>query len=176
MRKMEDSPCWYDDQVSLIQELESPNRVSHPYYASYQQNYPCKQELDQLQYINILNDANFLQLPQLESPKVPFQCSSSHNSLIQEQHIQAQQQHCQQQNMQLFSGRNDVQDWRLLDKFVASQLSRDIQDASKETSSYCNVDEQIANLLENDESKKSETGQEYATSTSNSSCQIDMWK
>lgn len=78
--------------------------------------------------------------------------------------------------MQLFSGRNDVQDWRLLDKFVASQLSRDIQDASKETSSYCNVDEQIANLLENDESKKSETGQEYATSTSNSSCQIDMWK
>nr|QSD99860.1 NAC family transcription factor [Melilotus albus] len=178
MRRMDESPCGYDDQVSFMQELESPNRVSSHPYAPYQQHYPCKQELDQLHYNMSINDANnFLQLPQLESPKVPLHCSSSSHSLTQEQ-----QYYSQQQNMQLlYGGSNDLQavveqsrEWQVLDKFVASRLSND-QDASKGTNSYCNVAEQIA-LLANDESKKSETGQEYATSTSNSSCQIDPWK
>ncbi|KAK2372261.1 NAC domain-containing protein [Trifolium repens] len=178
MRRMDDSPCGYDDQVSFMQsEFESsPNRISH---ASYQQHYPCKQEYyDRFQYNIAINDANnFLQqLPQLESPKVPnnFHCSSSSSSHSLTTH-QEQQYYSQQQNMQMLYGggnsNNDNQaaglveqsrDWRVLDKFVASQLSHD-QDASKESTSYCNVDEQIA-LLASDESKKSETSQ------------IDMWK
>jgi len=181
MRKMDDSPCWYDDQVSFMQSgLESPSRISshHPYNASYQQqqHYPCKQELDQLQYnihINNNDANNFLQLPQLENLNSPLQCSLSSHSMTQEQYGQ-------QQSMQLlYGGSNDLQavveqsnEWKALDKFVASRLSHD-QDASKGTSSYCNVAQQIA-LLSNDESKKS--GQEHVTSISNSNCQIDTWK
>ncbi|XP_027361849.1 NAC domain-containing protein 7-like [Abrus precatorius] len=191
VRKMGEyeSPCWYEDQVSFMQELESPRRISHP-YAPYHQHYPCKQELE-LQY-NIPHDA-FLQLPQLESPKVPhsaaslscnsvvpFAYGSNNNgnamqssSLTQEEHIQ---QHCQQQNLPFLYGSNDqavdqVTDWRVLDKFVASQLSHD-QHVSKETS-FSDVVDQIT-LLPNG-SKKPEIGQEYA-STSTSSCQIDLWK
>ncbi|KAF2299012.1 hypothetical protein GH714_029762 [Hevea brasiliensis] len=68
-----------------------------------------------------------------------------------------------------------VTDWRVLDKFVASQLSHD--DASKEAN-YSNaaafhVAEQM-NMLAS-ESKRPEIVQEYA-STSTSSCQIDLWK
>lgn len=186
MRKMDDSPCWYDDQVSFMQsELESPSRISshHPYNASYQhqqQHYPCKQELDQLQYnihINNNDANNFLQLPQLENLNSPMQCSLSTHSMTQEQYGQ-------QQSMQmLYGGSNDLQavveqsnEWKALDKFVASRLSQDQDHASKGTSSYCNVAQQIA-LLSNDESKKSETGgQEHVTSISNSNCQIDTWK
>ncbi|XP_061357869.1 NAC domain-containing protein 7 [Gastrolobium bilobum] len=191
MRKVGDyeSPCWYDDQVIFMQELESPRRISHPNYASYHQHYPCKQELE-LQY-NIPNDA-FLQLPQLESPKfpqsatslscspvVPYGFDSNNNgsalqssSLTQEERIQR----CQQQNLQLLYGSNDqavelVTDWRVLDKFVASQLSHD-QEVSKEAS-YSNVAEQSTMLA--NESKNPENGKEYA-STSTSSCQIDLWK
>ncbi|CAL5187618.1 unnamed protein product [Lathyrus oleraceus] len=191
MRRMDESPCGYDDQVSFMQELETPNRVfsSHS-YASYQQqqqqqHYPCKQELNQMQYNISINDANnFLQLPPLESPKIPnLQCSSSSHS-ITHQEQQYYSQHHQQHSMQmLYGGSNDLQavveqskDWRVFDKHVASQLSHD-QEHSKETvTSYCNiVAEQIALLAS--ESKKSETHeQEYATSTSNSSCQIDTWK
>ncbi|KAE9613158.1 putative transcription factor NAM family [Lupinus albus] len=68
VRKMGEyeSPCsWYDDQVSVMQELDA---LSRPNYAS--QHYPYKQELELMQY-NMPHDANFLQLPQLNSSKVP---------------------------------------------------------------------------------------------------------
>ena len=172
-----------------MQELESPRPISRPYASHNHQHYPCKQELE-LQY-NINHDG-FLQLPQLESPKVPqsaasLSCSpvapygydSNNNgsalqssSLTQEERIQ----HCHQQSLHLLYGSNDqavdqVTDWRVLDKFVASQLSHD-QDVPKETS-YSNVAEQITMLANG--SRKQEIGQEYA-STSTSSCQIDPWK
>ncbi|CAI8589186.1 unnamed protein product [Vicia faba] len=144
MRRMDESPCGYDDQVSFMQELETPNRVfsSHSYasYQQQQQHYPCKQELNQMQYNISINDANnFLQLPPLESPKIPnLQCSSSSHSITHQE-----QQYYSQHHQQIIG--NII------------------------------VAEQIA-LLAN-ESKKSETHeQEYATSTSNSSCQIDTWK
>ncbi|KAG4972998.1 hypothetical protein JHK87_029819 [Glycine soja] len=182
VRKMGEyeSPCWYDDPaVSFMQELESPSRISNP-YASYHQHYPFKKELE-LQF-NIPHDA-FLQLPQLESPKVPqsstsLNCSqvipygygSNNNgnalqslSLTQEEHIK---QHCQQQSLQFPYGSNDqavdpATDWRVLDKFVASQLSHD-QHFSKETS-YSKVAEQIK-LLANG-CTKTEIGQEMASTS-----------
>ncbi|KAJ7952466.1 NAC domain protein [Quillaja saponaria] len=203
VRKVGDygSPCWYEDQVSFMQDLESPRRISHP-YASYvhHQQYPCKQELD-LQY-NMSHGA-FLQLPQLESPKVPqsdtsLSCTSvfpnygtydgnnnnnnnastlQSSTLSQEDHMQ----HCHQQNLSSLFGSNDqavdqVTDWRVLDKFVASQLSHE-PDASKETTYSNAVVLHVAehsDMLAND-SKRPEIAQEYA-STSTSSCQIDLWK
>ncbi|XP_020227686.1 NAC domain-containing protein 7 [Cajanus cajan] len=191
------SPCWYDDQVSFMQDLESPRRISQP-YASYHQHQPCKPELMELQY-NIPHDA-FLQLPQLESPKVTqsaasLSCSSvvpygyennnngstlQFSSLTQEEQIQYF--HQQNNNHSLY-GSNDhavdqVTDWRVLHKFVASQLSHNNQDVSKENS-YSNApifhvaDQQIS-VVDNG-SKKEQVSQEYA-STSTSSCQIDLWK
>ncbi|XP_061348276.1 NAC domain-containing protein 7-like [Gastrolobium bilobum] len=186
-------PCWYEDQVSFMQDLESPRRISHP-YVSYNHHHPCKPELE-LQY-NIPHDA-FLNLPQLESPKisqsaislscssvVPYGYDSNNNgstlqfsSLTQEEQVQ----HCQQQNLNSLYGSNDqavdqVTDWRVLDKFVASQLSHD-QDVSKETSfsnaPVLHVAEQITMLANG--SKRAQISQEYA-STSTSSSQIDMWK
>ncbi|KAL6349395.1 hypothetical protein AAG906_034052 [Vitis piasezkii] len=186
MRKVGEhgSPCWYDDQADFSA------------YTSFQHHYSCKQELE-LPY-NMPHDP-YLQLPQLESPKLPqsaasVSCNSvapygfdRHNgstlqssTLTQEEHIQ---QSYQQNMSSLYSSNNEqavdqVTDWRVLDKFVASQLSHD-QDASKETN-YSNAAVPTfhvadhMNLLVND-SKRPEIAQEYA-STSTSSCQIDLWK
>ncbi|RVX15599.1 NAC domain-containing protein 7 [Vitis vinifera] len=177
MRKVGEhgSPCWYDDQVSFMPDLDSPRRISQP-YTSFQHHYSCKQELE-LPY-NMPHDP-YLQLPQLESPKLP-QSAASSSTLTQEEHIQ---QSYQQNMSSLYSSNNEqavdqVTDWRVLDKFVASQLSHD-QDASKETN-YSNAAVPTfhvadhMNLLVND-SKRPEIAQEYA-STSTSSCQIDLWK
>ncbi|KAJ6714622.1 putative proteinC DOMAIN-CONTAINING PROTEIN 82-RELATED [Salix viminalis] len=165
MRKVGDydSPSWYDEQVSFMPETGSPRRISQP-YASYHHHYPCKHELE-LQY-NMPHDP-FLQLPQLESPEVQ------------------QMQQCHQQNLNSLYRNNNceqavdqVTDWRVLDKFVASQLASH-EDASKGTSNFSNTAtfnaaEQM-NVFAN-ESKGSEIAQEYA-STSTSSCQIDhLWK
>lgn len=200
VRKIGDyeSPCWYD-QVSFMPELESPRRsISHPYASPYhqqQQHYSqCKQELD-LQYNmpHHHHHDSFLQLPQLESPKVPQ--SAPYGSMLQSstltQEEQLQQHINQQQNMfnsssssLVLYNNNDQQsvdqvtDWRVLDKFVASQLSQDQQDASKEVTNYSNAASMfhVANMLANESSRRPDNenlGQDYA-STSTSSCQIDL--
>ncbi|KAK7251180.1 hypothetical protein RIF29_34140 [Crotalaria pallida] len=180
MRKVGEYESWYDDHVSFMQELESPRPIPHPYASYHQPNNPCKAELE-LQYNNIPHDA-FLQLPQLESPKVPYANFDSNgntttlqfSSLIQED--QTQTQRCHQQNLHSVYGTNDqaaehVTDWRVLDKFVASQLSND-QNASN-NAAILHVAEQITMLANG--SKKAQISQEYA-STSTSSDQNDLWK
>ncbi|KDP25626.1 hypothetical protein JCGZ_20782 [Jatropha curcas] len=191
-----DSPSWYDDQVSFMPELDSPRRIAQP-YTTYLHHYPCKQEFE-LQY-NMSHDP-FLQLPQLESPKIPQSAASANcnssvvpygydrnnngstlqsSTLTQEEQVQQSHHH---PNLNSINYHNNgeqavdqVTDWRVLDKFVASQLSH--EDASKEAnysnSAAFHVVEQI-NMLSS-ESKRPEVVQEYA-STSTSSCQIDLWK
>ncbi|KAK8516366.1 hypothetical protein V6N13_047068 [Hibiscus sabdariffa] len=173
--------CWYDDQVSFVQELESPKRIPQPYAATYHHHYPCKQEL-QLQY-NMPHDL-FLQLPHLESPKVPQSAASmSCNSFIpyngSTQEEQLHQGH--HQNLNSFYNTtidhqavDQVTDWRVLDKFVASQLSH--EEASKENvaTSFHVTDQQI-NMPAN-KSKRTEIAHKEYASTSTSSCQIDLWK
>ncbi|CAN1186024.1 NAC domain-containing protein 7 [Linum perenne] len=231
-----DSPCWYDDQSSFMQELDSPRHVSHHHHQPYpsppssylqhqhqhqhqhhQQHYlHCKQELDQLQYNmthnhhhNHTNEPNFLQLPQLESPKVPTSntnCNNNNNNnsssssmvpnfydknngalLPQEEVLHIQQS---QHNLASFHNMSDQEqmvatDWRVLDKFVASQLSNELGNAaSKEASTHVNnvspsssfhvVDENVV-VVTNDDSKRSETLEDYA-STLTSTCEIDLWK
>ncbi|KAF8032856.1 hypothetical protein BT93_D1670 [Corymbia citriodora subsp. variegata] len=195
VRKMGEyeSPCWYDDQVSFMSELDSPRRISQPYPSPYHHQYPCKQEIE-LQYNMPPHDA-FLQLPQLESPKVtqsapnitcnslmPYaydrsSCSNFQSSnLTQEEHIQ-QIHHLNMNslfgNIPSEQAADQVTDWRVLDKFVASQLSHD--NALKEnhysnSSTVYHVGEQVSI-----ESKRPEVPQEFA-STSTSSCQIELWK
>nr|XP_043613567.1 NAC domain-containing protein 7-like [Erigeron canadensis] len=129
VRRMDEheSMCWFDDQVSFMPNFESPRRITtHPYTSnssSYHHPFPANSEHDDQQYLqhynnNILpQDQSFLQLPQLVSPP-PFQPSTTH----------------QQLNMNLLYGNQhqdlQVTDWRVLDKFVASQLSNDDQDTT----------------------------------------------
>ncbi|AES90959.1 putative transcription factor NAM family [Medicago truncatula] len=201
MNEYDQSPCnWYDDQVSFMPDLESPTRTnSHPpNYTSY---HSCKPELELIQYNtpHQYHDANFLQLPHLESPKItqsiiPYNhhAHANNNNIALTQQMQYLQYH--QQNLHSLYGGNSstgndeqVTDWRVLDKFVASQLSHEDNDnnnnnqdhvSNKETSSFSNaailhVAEQIT-LLDNG-SKKNEVSEEHA-STSTSSCHMELWK
>ncbi|KAJ4843415.1 hypothetical protein Tsubulata_011665 [Turnera subulata] len=201
MRKVSeyDSPCWYDDQVSFMSDLDSPRPIPQQYSSYNLHHYPCKQELE-LQYnmAHHRHDA-FLQLPQLESPKVPQSAAAaaaaSCNSVIpygfdrnngstMQSSTLTQEEQIHQNLNSLYNNNNNseqavdqVTDWRVLDKFVASQLSN--EEANK-AANYPNpaaifhVAEQM-NVLVNESSKRPETAQEYA-STSTSSCQIDLWK
>ncbi|GMH09509.1 hypothetical protein Nepgr_011350 [Nepenthes gracilis] len=189
----DDSPCWYDDQVSFMPEMiDSPRQISHHPYSQYHRHYPFKQELE-LHY-NMPPDP-FLQLPQLESPTLPnsgaamsyssvmpyaFDRNSGGNLqssvLSQEKHIQQSYQQpmdCHYATNQGDHGVDQVTDWRVLDKFVASQLSQ--EDAPRESnySNDANVFESM-NAAVND-SDKQEMESDFP-STSASSCPMDLWK
>ncbi|KAJ1416030.1 NAC domain [Sesbania bispinosa] len=160
----------YDhDHLSFMQDLQSSASPRGLVCDHNSRPYAFKQELE-LQY----HDA-FLQLPQLESPKVnntqscsplvPYAYDSNHNGsdALQSSSL-THEQRCQQL-LYGSKGVDQMTDWRVLDKFVASQL-QDVSNGQAEA-------EQIT-LLAN-ASTKQEIGQEYA-STSTSSCQIDPWK
>ncbi|KAG7658225.1 unnamed protein product [Arabidopsis thaliana] len=174
-------------------------------------NLQCKQELE-LHYNQMvqhqqqnhhLRESMFLQLPQLESPT--SNCNSDNNnnntrniSNLQKSSNISHEEQLQQGNQSFSSLYYDqgveqmTTDWRVLDKFVASQLSNDEEAAAVVSSSshqnnvkidtrntgYHVIDEGI-NLPENDSERVVEMGEEYsnahAASTS-SSCQIDLWK
>lgn len=200
--------CWYEDQVSFMPDFDSPRRISQSPYASYNNNNNlqyCKQEQlqEQLQYNNMphhhhhTHDA-FLQLPQLESPKIPHSSTPNFvpmanilqptSNILTQDH---QPHHMQQQMNSLFDNNNindhhqggiindQVTDWRVLDKFVASQLSHD-QDLGTGTGTgkepsiehHQVSNEEQLNIFIN-ESKRQEEDEEEE---SNPSSQIDLWK
>ncbi|KAF5181721.1 Nac domain-containing protein [Thalictrum thalictroides] len=199
VRKMidHDSPCWYDEQVSFMPDLESPKRVIQTDMA-YRHPYLFKQELE-LQYH--MPHESFLQLPQLESPKFPHSAASaSCNSLVAysldvnqgstiqssslTQEEQMQQNHQQNMNSYYNNSNNEqavdqVTDWRVLDKFVASQLSH--EEACKEpnynseNAVFHVSDHMMNNILARQSNKQELLTSDYA-STSTSSCPIDLWK
>ena len=199
----DDSPCWYDDQVSFMPDMDSPRRISHHHHPSYHPHnfhphhiYHCKQELELPSY-NISHHDPFLQLPQLESPKMPqasMSCSSmapyGQNANLQSSTL-AQNQLIHSQPLDSMFGNTNgsdqvvdqVTDWRVLDKFVASQLSQDEHGPhpSSKESNYSNAPifpvSQHMSVPINPTSNEQDPGVilEYA-STSTSSCQIDLWK
>lgn len=213
-----ESPCWYDDQVSFMPDLESPkhnsttNVVVSNNLANYQLlPYPnCKKEqLDPRHHhhlpYQLLPHDHFL--PLLESPKVLLHSAAAaatssgivlnHNAMAlqpsisfrssQEEHDQQiQQSHDDHQNFHaLVYGNNNssstttttndhqqpgmddhdhLTDWRVLDKFVASQLSHEDHNViSKE------------NVIVRHWEKQEMVPENASTSTS-ASCQIELWK
>lgn len=153
-----DSPVWYDDHVSFMPEMESPKQQQQ-YNPNLSYNYSsyansCKKEMA-LQY-GVAPD-HFLQLPLLESPKV-LQAQPSSAALTMNLQAAAAfgQQSLDQNFHSVFRNSEQVTDWRVLDKFVASQLST--EEVTKENEGgFAAVEEQNA-------------------ATSSSSCHIDMWK
>ncbi|CAJ1934319.1 unnamed protein product [Sphenostylis stenocarpa] len=202
MRKVSehDSPCWYEDQVPFIPDMDSPKQTSQSNLI-YQLPYPCKKELE-LPYQ--LPHDHFLQLPLLESPKLLQSASAitpnpmapylvdhvNHSTtLLPSLLIQEEQVMGQQINYQANYGNNNnsneqavdqVTDWRVLHKFVASQLS---QDACKDNT-YSNTSANIFHGTDNGncnvqfrhlDKQEIVVPQENA-STSNSSCPVALWK
>ncbi|CAI0476872.1 unnamed protein product [Linum tenue] len=189
-----ESPCWYDDQVSFMQELDSPRQIprhqhQQPYpspsssylHHQHQHYLQCKQEVDQLQYnISLSHHQNhhnlesFLQLPQLESPKLPSNanCNNLSSPMLPNYSYEKNNNN---------NTTNDLQeqvvatDWRVLDKFVASQLSHEVASASKEANNDNSNTPASSSSFHADDSKSSEILQEYA-STLTSGSDIDLWK
>lgn len=151
-----ESLCWYDDQISsFIPDFESPRRISNhqsyinaPYMNPHFLN-SCKQELHQLHYNIVPHEHQpFIHqsssLPQLESPKLPHSTSTSALSACSSMQQQTNQIHMINSSSSpslLYcndpSVADQVTDWRVLDKFVASQLmSHEDNGDGKETDAY----------------------------------------
>ncbi|XP_075501074.1 NAC domain-containing protein 7-like isoform X2 [Primulina tabacum] len=174
-----DSPIWYDDQVSFMQDMDSPNQHSR---SNLQYPYPnynsCKKELD-LQY-GITQD-HFLQLPLLESSKMAsfpglnnmnIGSNFLHPSGLNQEQIHIDQNfHSMFKNNDEKNSNDQVTDWRILDKFVASQLSQEEISEENETFPVAENSNMIARNLE-----KQEMALDNASNSTLSSCQIDMWK
>ncbi|XP_071689542.1 NAC domain-containing protein 7-like [Rutidosis leptorrhynchoides] len=179
VRRMDehDSMCnWYEDQVSFMPDnYESPtDQVSHPYTSntSYHHQLNRKAELDQIMHYNLPHEHSFLQLPHLESLKY----QQSHINLLygNNNNSDINNNNDGEQDLQ-------VTDWRVLDKFVASQLSNDQDAVVAKENNYLNpstssiqMGDQQMNMLLSD-SKSEEIASEGA-SISTSTCQNDMWK
>lgn len=191
-----ESPVWYEDHVSFMPEMDSPKQnsqstimMSHQYHNTAF----CKKELENnLNHQYQIAPHHFLQLPLLENPKLLFQTSNSSmplygsnfqsSSLTHEEH--SIQQNQDQKFQPIFMSNNydeqavdQMTDWRVLDKFVASQLSH--EDVSKENE-YSNSPngvfhsgDQLNAIVKH--LSKDDAASEIA-STSTSTCQIDLWK
>ncbi|KAI3930588.1 hypothetical protein MKX01_037034 [Papaver californicum] len=112
-------------------------------YISKQQNYICKQEIEEV--IKLNSDSNFVELiPQLESPSMPLEKKHPLTSLLSSRNpiepvaiIVIDEDHeedttritgCDNNNnnnKMKHRSTEKVTDWRALDKFVASQLSHE---------------------------------------------------
>ncbi|XP_027909884.1 NAC domain-containing protein 7-like [Vigna unguiculata] len=189
MRKVNehDSPNWYDEQVSFIQDMDSPKQNSQPNLV-YQLPYPCKKELDvpyqvpRDHFLPLLESPKLLQSASAMTPNpmAPYLLDHANHSttllpslLIQEEHVIGQQMNfqttygnCNEQAM------DQVTDWRVLDKFVASQLS---QDGSKDNI-FHGTDNGNCNVQFRHFDKHEVVVPQENASTSNSSYPIALWK
>lgn len=181
-----DSPIWYDDQVSFMPDLDSPKQNPNPnYLPNNYQHHPhnsynaCKKELD-FSYQNPPDHhSHFFQLPLLGSPNKLLQTNPMAAFGQQEQSQQAHNQNLNYYGDQAVV--DQVTDWRVLDKFVASQLSQEEAPPKENDNSNINAENcffQMSSDLElMNKQDDDQIGAENTTSTSNSSCHhMDLWK
>ncbi|KAL7142083.1 hypothetical protein ABFS83_08G099100 [Erythranthe nasuta] len=144
-----DSTYYYDEPTPVNNVITSPVvqddiTSRHRFLSSNQKSAACKQEIElvneNLHFLQSSDDQLFVQLPQLESPSLPPIKRDITNCPI----FPA---------TEIFDKDNDEEeDWRELDKFVASQLSHDIGGVSSSFESrihYSTVDHSsdLAGLL-----------------------------
>ncbi|XP_057832112.1 NAC domain-containing protein 7 [Cryptomeria japonica] len=177
-----DSGCWYEDQVNLLPELDSPNKYSQGGdHMGYQHPFTCKQELE-IQY-HMPHDP-FLQLPQLESPKIACNASSSkrpecpipyNNHGIETGSMEGHANAHSDQQLNNTYNEEQVTDWRVLDKFVASQLSQ--EDHGSKDNRFSNdtiYPMPDMTLLLRQSNEKQQQQQQQTDYPSNSNCD-DLW-
>ncbi|KAL3645215.1 hypothetical protein CASFOL_010395 [Castilleja foliolosa] len=165
------SPVWYDDQVSFMHDMDSPrHHLHHHQHHNPNDNlhyqYPNFSKKMDLEY-PITSDQHFLQLPNLESPKL-MQPLNMHSGLSQEIHQTDGDHSLQSMFVNNFEQCGDqMTDWRVMDKFVASQLSQD-DIILKGCDTFDHATDNIETSLDKQELM---AGMENA-----SSCQIDLWE
>ncbi|OMO94905.1 hypothetical protein CCACVL1_05705 [Corchorus capsularis] len=171
---------------------------------AYHLPYTCKKELD-LQHYQVPHE-HYLQLPLLESPKLlqtpggAVSCNSmaaygldmnNNASTLQSSTLTQEDHHIQHLHALYGNSSSNEQgavdqltDWRVLDKFVASQLmsredhvakENNYSNASASNNNVFHSSDQQTNLIIRHLNNKQEMVPENA-STSTSSCQIDLWK
>ncbi|URE20815.1 No apical meristem (NAM) protein, partial [Musa troglodytarum] len=148
-RKASDELPWYDEQGSFMQDIESPKRTMPQPEALDHELPPVEPPM----IFSYLNHGDSLQ-------RLIF----SENEAVQPRHqLQATSTDNNDENVSQAS--DQVTDWRILDKFVAAQLSHD---GSKKPI-YSDEDDllQVAD--------EQEVAVEFP-STSTSSCQMYPWK
>ncbi|KAH0643122.1 hypothetical protein KY290_035440 [Solanum tuberosum] len=157
-----ESLCWYnDDQLvsNFTPNFDSPqrNNFPNPYNVtpSYHHQLPYNNMHQQYPHNN---DALFLQLPQLESPKIPLPYGSINNSIYNNNN----------------NNYDQVTDWRVLDKLVASQLSTQ-QDGYNVACSSSPASEKMNMQLQSD-TKGQEMSSEIASLSASSSQFDNIWK
>ncbi|KAF0931678.1 hypothetical protein E2562_005675 [Oryza meyeriana var. granulata] len=194
-RMADGSPCWFDDHAvgAFMPDLGSPRQLlphhhhpgttaalHHGHHQQQQMYGHCKPELE---YHHLLPQEAFLQhLPQLESPKPPppptvayigghgsnFGSSSTAITHDDEASGSAAQQLPAPLEAVYMAGAGvdaSVTDWRLLDKFVASQL------LSKE-SSYSHP----AQVFQAADGKHEDSLDYASTSAGSGGGEADLWK
>lgn len=195
-----DSPKQQQQQQQYSHSNLNNTYHYHPNYNN------CKKEMDFHYQIpqdhHFLQQLPLLESPKLlqsaPSSVVPnsmpaaFGLNMNHGSSLQPSLLQVQQEHILHQSQDhhhplhnsVYSsdmsndqgGDQVATDWRVLDKFVASQLSQ--EELSKEND-YTNANNNFRGSDDSNMMIKDSEKQEMATenvSTSSSSCQIDMWK
>lgn len=178
------SPIWYDDQLSFMPDnMDSPkpqyphsNTITN-YNHRYPNNYPnCKKELDNLHY-QIPPHQQFLQLPLLQTntkhlaaapPGISCSSMPIFGINVNQEHMHPTFGNNINRGCTNDQVEDQVTDWRVLDKFVASQLSQE------DENNYSNARGNDSNSRVK-VSDKQEMAPEN-TSTASSSSQIDLWK
>lgn len=195
-----ESPCWYDDQVSLMPDMDSPKRTSQSINMLQYAPYTFKKELHHHLPLQIPHDHLIhFPIPILDNSKLellssPQGTSNNNNALIPLYDTPDNINHGNGTLQQLIHDNHNngptvlddrglasdqVTDWRVLDKFVASQLSQ--EDVPKgnnnnySSSTNVIVSEIFPTPILSDHSNKEESMPDNA-STSTSSSQIDGWK
>ncbi|KAG2608838.1 NAC domain-containing protein 105-like isoform X2 [Panicum virgatum] len=160
-----DAPCWYlDEDGPFMHDLNSPMSRMPPHHAMSQL---------QEQHLQMLNNTYKRELKlQFQMPShhvlntIPHELESpSFHSLLVSPDHQSNSHHAHQHVQLMDDAVDQVTDWRVLDKFVASQLSHDA------TKGVDYTDE--GDIIQVNE--KQEVATDYA-STSTSSSQVDPWK
>ncbi|KAJ4822773.1 hypothetical protein Tsubulata_036124, partial [Turnera subulata] len=200
MRKVSEheSVCWFDDQVHIMHHLDSPKQNSHADLAYHLTYSACKKEQENLQYQAPPHD-HFLQLPLLQSPKLLQTAAAGCNSIgaygsldINLSTLQSssltQDDHTQQSFQSAVYGNinnnelvavDQVTDWRVLDKFVASQLSQEDVPKERITNAATNIFSTPSSAGQNllvRQLDKQETMQDNASTSTSGSTQVDLWK
>lgn len=162
---------WYDEQASFMKDIYSPKRtIPQEDIGYHHQLYPHKREI-KLHHHSPHEACH--QLPPLESPKFLGylnhesslqRCIISENEALQPGHQLGEITTCND-NENTSRASDQMTDWRVLDKFVASQLSHDV---SREP-----IYSDEANILQ--APVEEQVGVELPLASA-SSCQIDPWK
>nr|BAE20090.1 NAC-domain protein Ze567 [Zinnia elegans] len=121
------TPAWesnyFLDESSLLTSTMDDYTTIQPSNIPLTSSFMCKQELEASENLNFIHCDQFIQLPHLESPSL--QSIKRPISSILYEHDQQEDDQITKRITNNVRSKDEVRDWRDLDKFVASQLSQE---------------------------------------------------